>query len=178
MKMMTSPTTNRCRISPAQGYRESIIRLEKEGKTLKTIDQLIRCRFKYLLLKSIFDLSDVDVVERSKYDMSFKYFLDMAPEDMVIDPSSLTKLRKLRLKGVGLLDMLIQKTVEIALEKDLIKSKSIIVDDTHTKARFNQKSPKEFLMEKSKLLRKAVYQIDKGMKEKFPHPKNNDRRFS
>jgi transposase/IS5 family transposase len=124
--------------------------------------------FKYLLLKSIFDLSDVDVVERSKYDMSFKYFLDMAPEDMVIDPSSLTKFRKLRLKDVGLLDMLIQKTVEIALEKDLIKNKSIIVDATHTKARFNQKSPKEFLMEKSKLLRKAVYQIDEGMKEKFP----------
>ncbi|CAI8861804.1 hypothetical protein EMIT019CA3_30009 [Bacillus pseudomycoides] len=44
--------------------------------------------FKYLLLKSIFDLSDVDVVERSKYDMSFKYFLDMAPEDAVINPSS------------------------------------------------------------------------------------------
>lgn len=30
--------------------------------------------FKYLLLKSIYDLSDVDVAERSKYDMSFKYF--------------------------------------------------------------------------------------------------------
>ncbi|PFK06370.1 IS5/IS1182 family transposase, partial [Bacillus cereus] len=30
--------------------------------------------FKYLLLKAIYDLSDVDVVERSKYDMSFKYF--------------------------------------------------------------------------------------------------------
>jgi IS5 family transposase len=99
--------------------------------------------------------------------MSFKYFLDMAPEDMVINPSSLTKFRKLRLKDVGLLDMLIQKTVEIALEKDLIKSQSIIVDATHTKARFNQKSPKEFLMEKSKLLRKAVYQINEGMKEKF-----------
>ena len=60
--------------------------------------------FKYLLLKSIFDLSDVDVVERSKYDMSFKYFLDMAPEDPVINPSSLTKFRKLRLKDVSLLD--------------------------------------------------------------------------
>lgn len=124
--------------------------------------------FKYLLLKSIFDLSDVDVVERSKYDMSFKYFLDMAPEDMVIDPSSLTKFRKLRLKDVGLLDMLIQKTVEIALDKNLIQSKSIIVDATHTKARFNQKPPKEFLMEKSKLLRKAVYRMDEGMKDKFP----------
>ncbi|MDT3494626.1 IS1182 family transposase [Bacillus toyonensis] len=124
--------------------------------------------FKYLLLKSIFDLSDVDVVERSKYDMSFKYFLDMSPEDKVIDPSSLTKFRKLRLNDVGLLDMLIQKTVEIALEKDLITSKSIIVDATHTKARFNQKSPREFLVEKSKLLRKAVYQIDEKIKEKFP----------
>lgn len=124
--------------------------------------------FKYLLLKSIFDLSDVDVVERSKYDMSFKYFLDMAPEASVINPSSLTKFRKLRLQDVGLLDLLIQKTVEIALEKELIKSKTIIVDATHTKARYNQKSPKEFLMEKSKNVRKAVYQIDESMKEKFP----------
>jgi len=124
--------------------------------------------FKYLLLKSIFDLSDVDVVERSKYDMSFKYFLDMAPEDSVIDPSSLTKFRKLRLPDEGLLDMLIGKTVEIALEKELIKSKSIIVGATHTKARYNQKSPKEFLQEKSKTVRKAVYQIDESMKAKFP----------
>ena len=124
--------------------------------------------FKYLLLKSIFDLSDADVVERSKYDMSFKYFLGTAPEDGVIDSSSLTKFRKLRLKDVNLLDMLIHKTVEIALEKEIIKSRAIIVDATHTKARFNQQSPKEILMEKSKLLRKAVYQIDEKMKDKFP----------
>ena len=53
--------------------------------------------FKYLLLKSIFDLSDVDIVERSKYDMSFKYFIWMAPEDNVIEQSSLSKFRRLRL---------------------------------------------------------------------------------
>ena len=75
--------------------------------------------FKYLLLKSIYDLSDVDVVERSKYDMSFKYFLDMAPEDEVINPSSLTKFRKLRLKDMNLLDMLIAKTVQLALDKGI-----------------------------------------------------------
>jgi transposase len=40
--------------------------------------------FKYLLLKAIFELSDMDIVERSRYDMSFKYFLDMAPEEEVI----------------------------------------------------------------------------------------------
>lgn len=124
--------------------------------------------FKYLLLKSIFDLSDVDIVERSKYDMSFKYFLDMAPEDAVIESSSLTKFRKLRLKDINLLDMLINKTVEIAIEKGIIKSKSIIVDATHTKARYNQKSAKEILMDRSKNLRKSVYEIDENMKEKFP----------
>ncbi len=124
--------------------------------------------FKYLLLKSIHDLSDVNVVERSKYDMSFKYFLDMAPEEPVIEPSYLTKFRKLRLKDLNLLDMLIQKTVEIAIEKGIIKSKSIIVDATHTQARYNQRSPREILIDRSKKLRKAVYQIDESMKSKFP----------
>lgn len=130
--------------------------------------------FKYLLMKSVFDLSDMDVVERSKYDMSFKYFLDMAPEDSVINPSSLTKFRKMRLKDMNLLDMLINKTVSIALEKGIIKSKSIIVDATHTQARYTQKKPCEILREKSKLLRKAVYQIDETMKDIFPQKNKED----
>ena len=130
--------------------------------------------FKYLLLKSIHDLSDVDLVERSKYDMSFKYFLQMAPEEPVIDPSSLTKFRKLRLKDVNLLDMLINKTVKIAIEKEIIKNKAIIVDATHTKARYNQKSPKEILMDRSKKLRKAIYKIDESMKNKFPAKTSTD----
>ncbi len=129
--------------------------------------------FKYLLLKTIYDVSDVDVVERSRYDMSFKYFLDMAPEEGVIDPSLLTKFRKLRLKDTNLLDLLINKTVEIAIEKKIIKSKSIIVDSTHTKARYNQKSPREVLLEYSKKLRKAVYDIDKSLKSSFPDKVNN-----
>jgi len=124
--------------------------------------------FKYLLLKAIYDVSDEDLVERSKYDMSFKYFLDMTPEEDVIHSSSLTKFRRLRLQDMGLLDLLIGKTVEIALEKNIISSKTIIVDATHTNARYNQKSPKEFLQEKSKNVRKAVYQFDETMKEKFP----------
>lgn len=113
--------------------------------------------FKYLLLKFIFDLSDVDIVERSKYDISFKYFLDMAPEE-----------------DVNLLDMLINKTVSIALEKGIIKSKSIIIDATHTKARYNQKSPREILQDRSKNLRKVIYQIVEYMKGKFPLKNTED----
>ncbi|MBU2702814.1 transposase/IS5 family transposase [Sporomusaceae bacterium BoRhaA] len=130
--------------------------------------------FKYLLLKAIFELSDVDIVERSKYDMSFKYFLHMAPEDPVIDPSSLTKFRRLRLKDLNLLDMLINKTVEIAIEKGIIRSKSIIVDATHTKARYNQKSPIEILQDRSRKLRKVVYKVDESLKVKFPTKSPSD----
>lgn len=124
--------------------------------------------FKYLLLKSIYDLSDADLVERSKYDMSFKYFLNMTPEEDVMNSSSLTKFRRLRLQDLHLLDLLINKTVEIAVEKGLLLSKIIMVDATHTQARYNQKSPKEFLQEKSKNVRKAVYQLEEGMVGKFP----------
>lgn len=124
--------------------------------------------FKYLLLKAIFELSDVDIVERSKYDMSFKFFLGMAPEDSVIDPSSLTKFRKLRLKDMNLLDMLIGQTVALAIEQGILKSTSIIVDATHTKARYNQKSPQEILQERARKLRKVVYSMDESVKAKMP----------
>lgn len=130
--------------------------------------------FKYLLLKAIFELSDIDIVERSRYDMSFKYFLNMAPEDGVIDPSSLTKFRKLRLKNMNILDMLINKTVEIAMEQDIIKSNSIIVDATHTKARYNQKTPREILQDRSHKLRKAVYSVNESLKSKFPAKNTED----
>lgn len=124
--------------------------------------------FKYLLLKSIYTVSDVDVVERSRYDMSFKYFLEMTPEEDVINPSSLTKFRKLRLKDTDLLNLLIGKTIAIAIEKGIIKSKSIIVDATHTLSRSNPFSTIEVLRERSKLLRKTVYQFNEEFKTKMP----------
>jgi transposase len=129
--------------------------------------------FKYLLLKTIYTVSDVDVVERSRYDMSFKYFLDMNPEDDVINSSSLTKFRKLRLKDTDLLNLLINKTVAIAIEKGIIRSKSIIVDATHTLSRSNPFSAIEVLRERSKLLRKTVYTFDDQFKERMPQ-KNTD----
>ncbi len=124
--------------------------------------------FKYLLLKTIYTVSDVDVVERSRYDLSFKYFLDMTPEEEVINPSSLTKFRKLRLKDADLLNLLIGKTVSIAIQKGIIQSKSIIVDATHSLSRSNPLSALEVLRERSKLLRKAIYSVDEDLKELMP----------
>lgn len=130
--------------------------------------------FKYLLLKTIYRLSDVDVVEHSRYDLSYKFFLGLMPEDDVIDPSSLCKFRRTRLKDMNLLDMLIGKTVELAISKGIIKSGTIIVDSTHTFSRSNPFSPVEMLKQRSKLLRKAVYAIDESRKESLPLKNEDD----
>lgn len=124
--------------------------------------------FKYLLLKSMNRLSDRDLVERSRYDMSFKYFLDYLPEDEVISHSELTKFRKQRLQDENLLDLLIEKSVEIALEHGIIKSKNIIVDSTHSTSRYHNRSPQEVLQDQAKELRKSVYKTNERIKEKFP----------
>jgi transposase len=139
----------------------------------RTAESPIRM-FKYLLLKTIYTVSDIDVVERSRYDMSFKYFLEMLPEEDVIDASSLTKFRKLRLRDAGLLNLLINKTVTIAIEKGIIRSKSIIVDATHSLSRSNPYSALEVLRERSKLLRKAVYAVDEDMKDCMPEENDSD----
>ena len=88
------------------------------------------------------------MVDKTRYDLSFKYFLDLAPEETnLINPSSLTKFRRQRLKDVELLDMLIGKTVEIAVEKGITKKRnSIIVDSTHTLSKYNVLSPRQALI--------------------------------
>ena len=122
----------------------------------------------YLILKEMYTLSDVDLVERSMYDMSFKFFLGLTPEEEVIHPSSLTKFRKIRLADTDILSKLVNLSVGYALKKNIIHTGTIIVDSTHTKSRYNLKSQREILIESCKDLRKAVYRIDEGYNKKMP----------
>ncbi len=145
---------------------------DKYSSTMgRTCEDIIRM-FKYLLLKSYFKLSDRGLVERTETDLLFKYFLGYEPEETkLIDPSLLTVFRRERLKdeNENLMDKLINKTVEIALEKGLIEVKNkIIVDSTHTNAMFNHISPREELIRQAKELRKSVYKIDESMHNKMP----------
>ena len=129
----------------------------------RTAESPIRM-FKYLLLKVIYDISDVDVVERTRYDMSFKYFLGLTPEETnLINPSSLTKFRRLRLKDMDLLDLLIKKTVSIAIEAGVLKSKTVIVDATHSLSRSNPISAAKSLEYYCKTVIKVVNSVDDSM---------------
>ena len=124
--------------------------------------------FKYLMLKRMYELSDRDVVSRAMTDMAFKYFLGIAPEDDVIDPSSLTKFRKARLKDDSVMDTLIARSVETARENGIRLSGTVIVDSTHTEARYGTKSAREYLLEVCRRLRKKVYAADESYTDKMP----------
>lgn len=139
--------------------------------------------FKYLLLKGYFKLSDRGLIERTRTDLLFKYFLNYAPEETnLIDPSLLTVFRRERLSNLeneeetstNLMDKLISKTVEIALEQGVIQVKNkLIQDSTHTNARFQHISPREELIRQAKELRKSVYKIDETMHDKMPNKKES-----
>ena len=138
------------------------------GRTAEDVERL----FKYLLLKTHFKLSDRGLIERTRTDMLFKYFLGYDPEETkLIDPSLLTVFRRERLlnEDENLMDTLISKTVELAIEKGLIIAKTkIIVDSTHTLAMFSHISPREELIRQAKNLRKSTYKIDETMHDKMP----------
>lgn len=125
---------------------------------------------KYLIVKDLEHLSDEDVVRHSLYDLSIKYFLGMKVDDTkLINPSTLTKFRKLRLKDNDLLQKLLKETTKLGIKKGKINIHTLIVDSTHTKAKYNSISPREMLIQRSKELRKVVYSFDgEYMKEKFP----------
>ena len=151
---------------------------EKYSSTMgRKAEDVIRM-FKYLLLKNYYKLSDRDLVARTKTDMLFKYFLDYSPEEInLIDPSLLTVFRRERLSNkeneeetsTNLMDKLISKTVEIALEEGVIEVKNkIIQDSTHTNAMYQHISPREELIKQAKELRKSIYKIDETMHDKMP----------
>lgn len=124
---------------------------EKYSSTMGRKAEDVTRMFKYLLLKNYYKLSDRDLIERTRTDMLFKYFLDYSPEETnLIDPSLLTVFHRERLSNkeneeetsANLMDKLIAKTVEIALKEGIITSKNkLIQDSTHfTKRGVNKTS--------------------------------------
>lgn len=144
----------------------------------RTSEDIIRM-FKFLLLKSYYKISDRELIRRTKVDLEFKYFLDYDVEETeFIDSSTLTKFRRERIKtqetAENLMDKLINKTVELAMKEGVITQKAkVILDSTHTMARYGKLSPREELIRQAKNLRKSIYKIDETMKEKMPVKREN-----
>lgn len=130
--------------------------------------------FKLLFLETKDCLSDREVIERAKTDMSYKFFLDLNPEDDLVSYSMLSVFRKTKIKEETILEEMLQETVKQAIEKGVIKSNSIIVDAAHTQSKGVKKTPTQMLRELSKNLRKEIYRTHPEIKEKFPDKPSED----
>ena len=113
--------------------------------------------FKYLFLKCMYDLSDQNQIKKKIKNKAIKFFLDIAPEAEVIDPSLLSKFRRKRLKDMKLMDFLIAKSIKMAVDLVLMKSLTLIIDATHTCSHYNPYASLELLRLRSKQLRHAIY---------------------
>lgn len=60
------------------------------------------------------------------------------------------------------------------MDKGIIESKSIIIDATHTKSRYNSHPIREVLQEHDRRLRKEVYSVDEKTKNMMPAKNEED----
>ena len=137
---------------------------QKLGRPAKEPEMM----YKLLFLQTKDLLSDREVIERAKTDMSYKYFLGLNPEDEVPNYSLLSIFRNTKIKDEKILEEMLRETVKQAIEKGIIKSNSIIVDAAHTVSKSHKKTPTQILRELSKNLRKEIYRSEPELKETFP----------
>ena len=162
--------------------KENILRRIKENIDFSFVNPLLKksyCEyfgrpakepkmmFKLLFLKKLYDLSDEKLMENANMHMAYKYFLDLNPEDSVVDSSLLTKFRKTRITE-DILEEMLGETVQQAIAKEIIKSRMIIVDATHSKSSSKHETPTQILRRLTKELRKELYYTQHELSEKFP----------
>jgi transposase len=128
---------------------------------------------KTLFLKLLYDLSDREVISRCQTDLAFKFFLGINPEDDVPEASLLAKFRILRITEEELQEFL-NETVKQALDNNIIKSKTIIVDSTHSRSKHTPQTPTQILRDMTKNLRKEIHRTQNEISNVFPEKPSVD----
>lgn len=131
--------------------------------------------FKLVMLKTISGLSDRDLMDEVRMNMAYKYFLDLAPEAIPPCHNTLCEFRRQRLKDSNLLDMLLDKTWELAEDRGMVKrdpesgkvKTTLIIDATHTQAIGVSHNPVLGLKERAKRLRGSLYAADESLSGKI-----------
>lgn len=186
--MLRDNSQTRLSLSPYQGLydivvpKDNLLRKIKESIDFSFVNPMLRrqyCErfgrpakepelmFKLMFLKKVYDLSDERLISCAQTDMAYKYFLDLAPEDKIVESSLLTKFRKTRITE-DILEEMLQETIRQAIKKGIIKSTAIIVDSTHTIANARPKTVTQVLRELSKQLRREIYREMVELSDKFP----------
>lgn len=120
------------------------------GRPAKEPELLMRILF----LKHIYNLSDVQVIERASLNIAWTWFLGLNLEDPLPHPSLLAKFRPQRLEEFDL-DDIITVIIRQCVDNGLVKGDGICIDATHTEANTNKKVPERTMKDLAKRIFKV-----------------------
>lgn len=123
--------------------------------------------FRLLFLQILYNLSDERVIAETQVNLAYKWFVGLNPEDELPDPSQLSRFRNHRL-GASQVDEVLKHVVRQCMDKGLVKSKTIIMDATHTVASCQKQRPLEVLKDAAKRLFRVVVKKHPKLKKKLP----------
>lgn len=123
--------------------------------------------FRLLFLQILYNLSDERIVQEAQVNLAYKWFLGINPEDPLPDASQLSRFRNHRL-GASQVEDVLKQVVSQCVEKGLIKSKTIILDATHTQAGSQKQRPLDVLRDAAKRLFRTVVKRHPKLEKKIP----------
>jgi len=125
-------------------YIYEIVKDRYSNKGRNSIDPVMM--FKICLIEFFYNLSDVEVVQRIKTDVAFRWFLGLNIDDEVPDDSTISHFRTQRLKA-GDFENIFNGLVNKCIESNLIKTNRFIIDSTNVDANTNYPRKKELIMQ-------------------------------
>ncbi|WP_434130840.1 IS1182 family transposase [Sporomusa sphaeroides] len=110
-----------------------------------------------LILQYLYNFSDVRVIEETRLNLAYMWFVGINPEEELPDASLLAKFRTQRLKDTSI-DDIIQEVVRQCVDKGIIKGTGVSIDATHTLANTVKKMPERVMKH---LARKILRNLEK-----------------
>lgn len=121
---------------------------------------------KILLLEYLYRLSDVEVVNRIKTDVAFRWFLKLSIDDSVPDDTTISHFRIKRL-GVQDYEDFFNEIVMQCIKKDLVKNNRYMIDSTDVAANVNYPSDKKLLRSAYKNVIKEVAKFNDDLAKEY-----------
>lgn len=123
--------------------------------------------FRLVFLQILYNLSDERIIQETQVNLAYKWFVGLNPEDTLPDSSQLSRFRNHRL-GASQVDDVLKRVVQQCIDQGLIKSKSIIMDATHTLAASQKQRPLDVLRDAAKRLFRTVIKRHPKLQKKLP----------
>ncbi|MNV25326.1 Transposase DDE domain protein [compost metagenome] len=123
--------------------------------------------FRLLFLQILYNLSDERMIQEAGVNLAYKWFVGINPEDPLPDASQLSRFRNHRL-GASQVEDVLKHVVSQCIKQGLVKSKTIIMDATHTLAGSQKQKPFEVLRDAAKRLFRVVVKRHPKLEKKLP----------